>query len=87
MENRQIWQSQNLLKRPAFVASLLERVDITRSDLVVEIGPGKGIITQQLASRAGRVIAVEMDEKLAENLRSPFQSSPNVQILEADFLG
>ncbi|PJC28173.1 23S ribosomal RNA methyltransferase Erm [Candidatus Shapirobacteria bacterium CG_4_9_14_0_2_um_filter_39_11] len=86
MDSRQIWQSQNFLRRPEFVASLVERTNIARSDLVIEIGPGRGIITQQLASRAGRVMAVEIDKRLATNLRTSFQSSPNVEIVEADFL-
>ncbi|BCX14635.1 MAG: ribosomal RNA small subunit methyltransferase A [Patescibacteria group bacterium] len=83
---RELWQSQNFLRRPEFVASLVERTDITRDDLVIEIGPGKGIITQQLARRARRVIAVEIDKGLAGNLRASFQNSPNVEIVEADFL-
>jgi 16S rRNA A1518/A1519 N6-dimethyltransferase RsmA/KsgA/DIM1 with predicted DNA glycosylase/AP lyase activity len=41
MEGRQIWQSQNFLRRPEFVASLIERTNITPNDLVLEIGPGK----------------------------------------------
>lgn len=86
MNSREVWQSQNFLRRPEFVASLAERADITHSDLVIEIGPGRGIITQQLASRAGRVMAVEIDKRLARNLRAYFQSSPNVEIVEADFL-
>lgn len=86
MDNRQIWQSQNFLRRPEFVASLVEKTNIARSDLVIEIGPGRGIITQQLASRAGRVMAVEIDKRLATNLRTSFQNSPNVEIVEADFL-
>ena len=44
MSNRELWQSQNFLRRPEFVANLNERTTITNSDLVVEIGPGKGII-------------------------------------------
>jgi len=86
MEGRQIWQSQNFLRRPEFVASLIERTNITPNDLVLEIGPGKGIITRQLASRAGRVIAVEIDERLATYLQTSFQDIPNVEIVEADFL-
>jgi len=86
MEARFIWQSQNFLKREEFVAGLLDKTNITRNDLVIEIGPGKGIITRQLAKRARRVMAVEIDKKLADNLRTIFQNFPNVEIVEADFL-
>ena len=84
--DRELWQSQNFLRRPEFVASLVEKVDINNSDLVVEIGPGKGVITQQLAKRANRVIAVEIDQGLAANLRTSLRGLTNVKVLQADFL-
>jgi len=86
MRDRELWQSQNFLRRPEFVANLIGRTTITNSDLVVEIGPGKGIITQQLAKKAGRIVAVEADQRLAINLQASFQGVPNIQIVEADFL-
>jgi len=43
MNTSKLWQSQNFLRRPEFVADLVGKTDITRSDLVVEIGPGRGI--------------------------------------------
>lgn len=86
VNERKLWQSQNFLRRPEFVAGLVERTDINYSDLVVEIGPGKGVITQQLVKRAGRVIAVEIDPELAASLRIYFQNLANVEIVQADFL-
>jgi len=86
MGSRELWQSQNFLRRPETVANLLEKTDINRSDLVVEIGPGKGIITKELVKRAGRVIAVEIDPKLAATLEEYFQDTTNIQIIEIDFL-
>ena len=83
---RKLSHSQNFLKNPEFVKGLIDKTDIDANDLVVEIGPGKGIITKLLANRAGRVIAVEMDEKLFANLRKRFQGYPNVEITNADFL-
>ncbi len=66
---RALWQSQNFLRKPEFVASLVKKAEISHSDFVVEIGLGKGIITQQLASKASKVIAVEIVSKLAKNLQ------------------
>ena len=83
---RQLWQSQNFLRRPEFVRSLIEKTDIGVNDLVVEIGPGTGIITQQLAQRAQHVVGVEIDERLATNLRLDFANKTNVSIVRADFL-
>ncbi len=53
---------------------------------VVEIGPGEAALTELLAQRAGRVIAVELDRVLAARLRMRFATQTNVEILEADIL-
>ncbi len=84
--DRELWQSQNFLKRQELVVNLIEKTGINRSDLVLEIGPGKGLITQQLIKKAGQVIAIEIDKKLATNLRSSFQNLSNIEIIESDFL-
>lgn len=84
--DRELWQSQNFLRRPEFVASLVERTNINHSDIVIEIGPGKGIITQQLAKRATQVIAIEIDQGLATNLRASLRDLTNVSVVQADFL-
>lgn len=85
-DKRQLSHSQNFLKSSGFVASLIERTSINSSDLVVEIGPGKGIITAELAKKAGMVIAVEYDPNFARNLKARFSGYPNVEIVESDFL-
>lgn len=85
-DDRELWQSQNFLRRPEFVANLVEKVDISGSDLVVEIGPGKGIITQELARRANRVIAVEIDQRLTMELQASLRGLDNVKVIQADFL-
>lgn len=84
-EGRQLWQSQNFLKRPEFVSGLVEMADISRKDLVLEIGPGKGIITKHLANTAGKVIAIELDPKLANKLKGDFQDNNNIKIIQKDF--
>jgi len=86
MNTSKLWQSQNFLRRPEFVADLVGKTDTTRSDLVVEIGPGRGIITQELVKRARKVIAVEADPRLAASLKASFQDRTNIQIIKADFL-
>ena len=53
---------------------------------VLEIGPGHGAITDLLATRARRLIAVELDRALAAELRFRFRNHPNVEVLEADIL-
>lgn len=85
-DTKQLWQSQNFLRSPEFVAGLVDRTAIGPRDVVVEIGPGKGIITQQLAKKAKEIIAIEIDPKLAKQTGGSFAENPKVQIVEADFL-
>src|SRR6516165_8395959 len=54
--------------------------------LVVEIGPGKGALTELLAARAGRLIAIELDRMLATELRYKYSRDPRIEILEGDVL-
>ncbi|UCD06224.1 MAG: ribosomal RNA small subunit methyltransferase A [candidate division WOR-3 bacterium] len=66
------------------VAERIARAAAVDGEIVVEIGPGKGILTRQLALFAKKVIAVEIDSRLAEALRD--LSMPNVDVLHLDFL-
>jgi 16S rRNA (adenine1518-N6/adenine1519-N6)-dimethyltransferase len=59
--------------------------DITQAT-VVEIGPGRGALTDFLAGRAGRLIAVELDRVLSAQLRMLYARLPNVEVIEADIL-
>src|SRR6202040_183575 len=59
--------------------------DVSQST-VLEIGPGRGVITSLLAKRARRLIAVEIDRVLAAQLRLRFGMFPNVEVIEADIL-
>lgn len=58
----------------------------SRSDTVLEVGPGKGILTRRLVASVGRVIAVEIDGRLAEGLRSELDGCGNLEVVQADFL-
>ena len=75
-----------------FLASedLAERVVNTLGDLsqstVLEIGPGRGILTSLLANRVRRLIAVELDRVMAAQLRLKFGMTRNVEVIEADIL-
>lgn len=81
-----LWHSQNFLHDPLFVESLVSMTNINQNDTVLEIGAGKGIITEELAKKANSVIAIELDNTLAEELRRKFQFSQNTEIVETDFL-
>ena len=60
--------------------------ELTPADVVVEVGPGLGILTKELAGQAGRVIAIELDNKLAALLKQTMASFNNVTIINDDVL-
>lgn len=60
--------SQNFIRNKAVVKYLVKQAGIEKSDYVIEIGPGRGAITDILSEYADRVTAVEYDEKLYERL-------------------
>lgn len=59
---------------------------IRPTDEVLEIGPGPGTLTDQLARTAARLVAVELDNRLAARLRMRFAKQPSVEIVEDDIL-
>src|SRR3989338_1574765 len=66
------------------IDAMIKAGDISTDDTVVEIGPGTGILTIPLAQRAGRVIAVEKDDALADALEE--QGIPHVEVIKGDIL-
>jgi 23S rRNA (adenine-N6)-dimethyltransferase len=86
IQPRSIQYAQNFLKSRSLVERLLDRCDIGPDDVVYEVGPGRGIITERLAQRCRKVIAVEKDPKLADALRSRFTGIGSIKIHAGDFL-
>jgi 23S rRNA (adenine-N6)-dimethyltransferase len=84
--HHRIVHSQNFLRSPRLVERLLDRSGIGADDLVIEIGPGRGVITERLAARCRQVLAVEQDPVLVEALRVQFARAPNVALFAGDFL-
>ena len=76
---------QHLLRSP-LADELAAAAGIASGDLVVEIGAGTGRLTAPLAERAGHVIAIEVDPRLARLLRRRFQGDGRVTVVEADGL-
>ena len=86
IQPRSIHYAQNFLKSRSLVERLLDRCDIGPNDVLYEIGPGKGIITECLAQRCRKVVAVEKDPVLASFLRARFAGTASVQLHQGDFL-
>ena len=78
--------SQHLLRGRPLAASLVDHSTVSRDDLVVEIGPGRGALTRALAERCRRLVAVEIDERLLADLRTGFRNAPHVEMVHGDFL-
>jgi len=72
---------QHFLRDAGIARAIVDLVAPTPADLVVEIGPGHGALTGELARRAGRVLALEVDRALIERMRAAF---PAVEIVAAD---
>lgn len=77
---------QHFLLDPALVEALADASQVTREDGVLEIGPGRGLLTAALARRARKVIAVELDRTLLGDLEISMALYPNVEIVEGDIL-
>ncbi len=80
---------QNFLKSEAALMKIIEAGDITANDIILEIGPGMGALTEKLLTFGGRVIAVEKDDSLSEFLHEKFPteiSRGRLNIINADIL-
>ena len=79
-------QSQNFLRSPKLVESLIKRSNITTDDTVYDLGAGSGIISSVLAQRVKRVVAVEYDKRLMKTLQHNLESHTNVTIRNENIL-
>ncbi len=77
---------QHFLIDEAVLERILSAAELSPGDIVVEIGPGLGILTEGLAKRGARVIAVELDSKLVALLKKRLDPLSNVKIIHADIL-
>ncbi|MCK4551266.1 MAG: ribosomal RNA small subunit methyltransferase A [Candidatus Aenigmarchaeota archaeon] len=72
---------QHFLKNRKFVELELEAADIKKTETVLEIGPGPGVITEELVTRAKKVVAIEYDRRFAEHIRENY---PKVELICGD---
>ena len=82
---RKKW-GQNFLKDKNIVFKILEEANITKQDLVLEIGAGKGILTTGIIEKAGKVVVVEIDKNLCLYLENYLPITDKVKIIQTDFL-
>lgn len=77
---------QNFLVDAGARVAIADALGDVSAQTVIEIGPGRGAITEILARRAKRLIAIELDRELAPLLREQFADRPSVEVIEADVL-
>ncbi|GAB5052826.1 16S rRNA (adenine(1518)-N(6)/adenine(1519)-N(6))-dimethyltransferase RsmA [Pediococcus ethanolidurans] len=77
---------QNFLTRPQILKDIVAAADISDADDVIEVGPGIGALTEQLARHAHHVLAFEIDENLLDVLDETLDPYENITIVNADIL-
>ena len=77
---------QNFLISEEVVNKIVESSNITKKDLVIEIGPGLGTLTKELLDSANKVICVELDKRMVEILKDRFKLYSNFELLNQDIL-
>ena len=77
---------QNFITDESYLTTIVETAALDAADRVLEIGPGLGVLTRQLAEHAGSVTAIELDERLLPLLRTGFATRQNISIVHGDIL-
>jgi 18S rRNA (adenine1779-N6/adenine1780-N6)-dimethyltransferase len=75
---------QHILANPLIVNSLVEKADVKPSDVVLEVGPGTGNLTMKILEAARKVVAVEMDPRMAAELIKRVQGKSLLNIVITD---
>ena len=77
---------QNFLTDINIVKKIVDSADVTEDDVIIEVGPGIGTMTLELAKRAKKVIAIEIDKRLIPVLEDSLSNFSNVQIINMDVM-
>ena len=77
---------QNFLIDDDAVTGIVDAANVSKDDLIIEIGPGLGTLTKELLDRAGKVICIELDKRMIEILNDRFSMYDNFKVLNDDVL-
>jgi len=77
---------QNFLRNTTVLEKIIKTSDLKDDDFVIEIGPGEGVLTEELSKYANKVIAIELDDNLIPLLEKKFADKKNVEIIHDDIL-
>lgn len=73
---------QHILKNPGVAQAIVDKADLKQSDVVLEVGPGTGNLTVKILEKAKKVIAVELDPRMAAEVTKRVQGKPEAKRLE-----
>ncbi|MBI2356456.1 rRNA adenine N(6)-methyltransferase family protein [Candidatus Dojkabacteria bacterium] len=82
-----IGHSQNFLLNKRIVENIIERLDISPEDVIIDIGAGEGVITEMINRKVqgkGKIYAVEIENELVRRLQNRYEESPNITVVEAN---
>lgn len=77
---------QNFLINESIICDIVKKANVTKDDVVIEIGPGLGSLTKELINNAKKVIAIELDPNMVDILKSRFGIFDNFEIIYGDVL-
>lgn len=77
---------QNFLIDEEVVNAIINKSEITKDDIVIEIGPGLGTLTKPLLENAGKVLCIELDERMIKIITDRFKFYSNIEIINSDVL-
>ena len=76
-------RGQNFLINPSIVQRLIKEAELNKDDLVLEVGPGLGALTEEISWQAGQVVAIEIDPCLVKILKDRTKKKENLEIIKA----
>lgn len=77
---------QNFLHDKKFIVEMVDSLELKPTDIVLEIGPGDGSVTNEVLSRGNKIICIEIDYSLLPNLVRRFSDNPNFNLVHEDIL-
>ncbi len=77
---------QHFLNNPDIVAQIIKSSHTEKTETILEIGPGEGVLTEELCGAAKQVIAIELDTKLRDALEERFKDQKNIDLIFEDIL-
>ena len=77
---------QNFLIDDCVIEKIIESSNIEKEDLIIEIGPGLGVLTERLLKKSNNVVVIELDKKMIEILQNRFCLNRNLEIINNDVL-